>query len=250
MAGAVGGFGVSDEAIYCFEDVQDLILEKAIPHAEEIKFDASNDFQFHIVTLYASSLELAWACLALIEQRLGYFSWITLRSFLEAYIEVKNLINDESYLQHRELENEKTSLLQLRHAKDGNRYFRLIAKDPKLDEKIDIHKASVLKLKNAGVDKLSIERKFELAGEKEIYDGLYRMLSKHVHPNKAGLISRHVDFEHDPPKLKAMDHGGFEDFGMVTHYIYQLILGLSQVVHHHFGTGLEGKFDLMNADSQ
>lgn len=238
------------EVVYNFDDVQDLILKKAIPYAASIRFDSSINFEFQVATLYSSALELGWACLVLIEKRIGYYSWTTLRSFLEVYVEVKNLINDEKYLLNRELSDEKQLHLQMRHAKQGNPYFKLIAENHKLDAKIEAHRERIQELERSGAEKLTVERKFQIANESEVYDGLYRMLSKHVHPTKSGLRARHVDFEQEPPKLKAMDHGDAENFHMVTHSLFELIVGLSKIVHFHFQTGLEEEFQLKAADTR
>lgn len=150
--------------------------------------------------LFCSLIELAQSFFKLSNEHLNTGSLSIYRSFLEHYVDLVNLRNDESYVLIMELADAKSRLKQLEQAQAGNIYFKSIksyANDgiPKI--KIEISELQ---------DKLNkkmfhISEKFEMAGMINEYNGIYNLLCSDTHSSVSSLFNRHFRESEDKTSI-------------------------------------------------
>lgn len=220
---------------YTYEEAEKLIIETLIPEAQSLRFDFKNWRDFSIAASYVSTLELGYAVLKLIDGNLGYHGYNLARAMLLAAVETKNLIDSPEYALNFELSLEKSTLRKLKFAKSGNPYLAAIGQMENLDELIADKQAKCDELFSNGARVLPDEQKFVRADAKDIYDGLYREFSQHVHGGTSALISRHARFEigDEHFDMTAFNHGGKENFLSMTTTIHELLVGLAKEVKEY-----------------
>ncbi|TBT15689.1 hypothetical protein D5E83_23965 [Vibrio parahaemolyticus] len=107
------------------------VLKKAIEFANEhvVQLEMKNNYKYHAysVGLYCSLIELSQSFEVLTRDYVHTGALVLFRSFMEHYVDLKNLRNSESYVDVLDLDNGSSHLKQLKQAKDGNPYFSSLA---------------------------------------------------------------------------------------------------------------------------
>lgn len=111
-------------------------LDTAIEFGEHVRFDASYLGHLFAISLYVSMLELTAEILHLNRSGPKPGIPIVARSILEAYVEIKNLSEDEEYIGVVEYSWVMSWLKTMKAARDGNQYLGLIADHEHLDATI------------------------------------------------------------------------------------------------------------------
>jgi len=174
------------------------ILEEAIifsnKNSELFKFN-SQSYAAYPMGIYASLIELAQAFHLLISGNHFTGSLSIYRTFIENYVDLRNLVKDLNYVHQLEYDNYHNNLRIFKAAKKGNRYLGYLHKtaDEKISELTLKKKAKKTSAKIKIVT--TILDKFIKAEMEEEYKGLYPFLCSEAHSSLFAIHTRH--FQHD-----------------------------------------------------
>ena len=164
------------------------------------RFDRHNS-DLNVVALYASLIEYLTAAYVLTQKRLDSGANSIFRSFLEAYVDIKNQCEDEEYREQVIYEYHLSWLKTLKAAEDKNPYLFDLADAPDLADRMQIHRTYIEKAEAAGLRKMQIRAKFEKAGMLNEYQSIYGSVSSGAHNGFRHLISRHLTFGEDTTNI-------------------------------------------------
>lgn len=118
-------------------------------------------------------------------------SQILLRSTLESYVDLLNVLSDESYVDCILAADADSEHKYLSGYSSENAYYR--ASEPPSEKRLDVLKSE----KSQG---LKISKRFQKAGCMDLYLTVYNNLCRHSHGNVSALASKH--FENDRVVLR------------------------------------------------
>jgi hypothetical protein len=218
------------------------VHDLAVQCTPRLRFDIAKNGWRHIyaVGFYASLTELSGSCVALARARAYVGIPILARTCLEAFMDLKNLLANDTYVHHLELKRAKEWVKILDEAQNGvNAYVAGIANDPEFAANRKEYEAALAEAKKAGGEDLTAFRRFELAGHTQEYRSLYNFLCAEAHNNGRALMRRHLDTSKKSPELVIYDaEPGFVIPALST--LASLLLEASQWMHERFG---ETKFE-------
>lgn len=172
-------------------------LAEAVHTASEaVHFDPTDPQHLCSVALHGTLLELSRALVTLLKLGDATGTPILLRSMLEAYVDLSNLVSDRAYVDRMGAAWQRQRLRLAKAAHDrgeGNPFLASIAGYKDLPAELEEIKANLDKLKKEGAGELTIRERFERAGEQDRYDSVYAHLCSHSHHNLNALKKRHVE---------------------------------------------------------
>lgn len=166
--------------------------QEALNQIEHLRFDADAKNQLMTVSLYCSLIEYAGTLLTLSEhqRRTGFSS--VFRSFLEGYVDLRNLIEREAFYYRKEANYHEEWIKVLAECKPNNPYLKSIAESKELNERIQWHKDELQALKDNGHSPVSVHDSFSMVGMLEEYRSLYRFECAEAHNDFRALSKRNV----------------------------------------------------------
>ena len=171
------------------------ILSEAITfslkNVSNFEFKDRDEKQVYSVAIYCSIIELAQSFFTLIDTRNSTGSLSIYRTFLENYIDLKNLKLHESYENELAFQNLVSMKESLEAAKKGNVFLTPLKKHAK--EKLPELRADIKRLKTIDDKPLSIFKKFKLAGMTSEYLGFYPKLCAEAHSSVSAILERHIE---------------------------------------------------------
>jgi hypothetical protein len=173
-------------------DAAHALVPKLLDHAALLRHDGS-DHQIHVITLYASVLEMMSSCVVLAKAGETVGIPILLRPMYEALVDLDNLVHDHSYIEYLESANLKQLLKLLSAAKAGNPWLDgFVDSSPEFSKKMGERFAE---LKTKGKGPLTIESKCRKTGRLAQYESFYALVCLDSHNNSAALADRHIQGE-------------------------------------------------------
>lgn len=162
-----------------------------------LRFDPESKNQLMGMSLYCSLIEYTGTLLTLSEhaRRTGFSS--VFRSFLEGYVDLRNLMLADDFHFRKEALYHEQWLKVLDECKVDNPYLKGIAESEKLDEQTKWHKAELKALDENGYKPISVYRSFKLADMEQEYHSLYRFESAEAHNDFRALIKRNIKTDDD-----------------------------------------------------
>jgi len=219
------------EALKAFHD-------RLLQLASALRFNKSDPVDLHRVALYGTLLELTGCMIHLIEHqgRTGVPSLF--RAFLEAAIELRNLIKDAGYIDHMMASHVDQWLKVLQEAKKGtNPYLASIAASQDLDKQITDHEKQLGELLAREKRPLNVFERFKRANMVAEYRSLYNFLSCDSHSNIRALISRHIERGDNDFKVVFYKDEPIETFLATLGSTAGLLVEASLSVHEAFNSG-------------
>lgn len=224
------------------------VLKKAIEFANEhvVQLEMQNNYKYHVysVGLYCSLIELSQSFEVLTRGYVHTGALVVFRSFMEHYVDLKNLRNNECYVDVLDLDNGRTHLKQLKHAKDGNPYFSSLVY--LADTEIPLIKEENRKLaEKLGKNKYSVFDKFQMAGMGNEYKGLYAYLCSEAHSSLSSIVKRHFRKDDAKDYIELVVHAS-EPCESDIFYVANMALYLSHagsLVCEILGSDIKSKFD-------
>lgn len=172
------------------------IHDKFQAYSQNLMFDKAHPLHRNVIALYGSILEMTGSNILLANNKLVTGIPILLKSILEAYVDLTNLIKNPQYGYNLEINYLKQWLEILNEAKTGkNEYLQSLTDEPSLDETIAKWNRDKKKLENNGHSSLKISQKFMRAGLEKEYRSMYNSLCSDSHNNLRALVSRHIEIE-------------------------------------------------------
>ncbi|EGR3203826.1 hypothetical protein DC889_24685 [Vibrio parahaemolyticus] len=224
------------------------VLKKAIEFANEhvVQLEMQNNYKYHAysVGLYCSLIELSQSFEVLTRDYVHTGALVLFRSFMEHYVDLKNLRNSESYVDVLDLDNGSSHLKQLKQAKDGNPYFSSLVylADTEIPRIQEENKKLAEKL---GKKKYSVLDKFQLAGMENEYKGLYAYLCSEAHSSLSSIVKRHFRKDDAKDHVELVVHAS-EPCESDIFYVANMALYLSHagsLVCEILDSDIKSKFD-------
>lgn len=175
------------EALFSAHETAINLLEKVTKVEDE-----SGDEIF--VAMMATLIEYANTGLLLASKKTAAGDDSVFRSFLEAFVDLKNLSGDAHYKYVLLFDYHDQWRKLLKSAAGGNPYLEGIAADGGLDERIGDHEQQLRWLKRKNIKPLNKIQKFKKAEMEAEYRSIYNFSSGEAHNNMRALFRRNLDF--------------------------------------------------------
>jgi hypothetical protein len=206
--------------------------------AGTLRFNKSDLVDLSRVALYGSLLELAGCMIQLIEHNGRTGAPSVFRAFLEAAVELRNLIRNDGYIDHMHASYFDQWVKVLQEARKGtNPYLASIGTLPDLNDQIADQEKQIGELKALGKRPLKIFERFERADMGKEYRSLYNFLSCDLHSNIRALISRHVERGDKDFKLVFYKDAPIETYLPMLNSTVELLIEASISIHKAFNSG-------------
>ena len=182
------------------------ILSDAVTFSNEkavlFKFEKKSKLAAYSVGIYCTLVELSESFWYLMDSQKFTGSLSIYRTFLENYVELKNLNKNQNYTDQLDYDNCRQEHKKLKSAKRGNLYLNSIAKYA--DSKLPKLKKDMNAIKKHSVAPILdyISDKFKVAGMNEEYTGLYPSLCAESHCSLEAIFTRHFEIEPETQKVK------------------------------------------------
>lgn len=210
--------------------LHDEVVESSI----QLTFDKNHALHRNLVALYGSLIELTAGIIILIDRKARTGVPSLFRTFLETYVEFRNLVEDPTYGNFMEASDLDQWIRVLKESeKYSNPYLADIAKLPNLADHIRHKEKELEALKKKGYAPLKICKKFERAGMVAEYRALYNFLSADSHSNVRALINRHIELEKEDFVMVFYKDTPLEDFLSFIDSTCGLLIDASVRIHEH-----------------
>jgi len=211
---------------------------ECIRFSEHLVFNKTHPRHLHLVGLYGTLIELAGSLIMLIDRKRRTGVPLIFRSFLEAYVDLKNLHEKAEYGYHMDAIYHEQWIKLLKEAKNKpNPYLKDISQGGNLDEQIQEHEKEFADLKNKGYNPLNVFQRFERAGMEDEYRSFYNFLSSDAHNNIRALVNRHLEIHETDFTVVYYKDEPLEDFLTYIDSTAGFLVNASLRIHGYFETG-------------
>lgn len=214
-------------------------VETAIP---QTRFDFAHQADIYLAAMWLAVKDYAIGVLALGRARALVALPSTVRSALDAYVDIANLCDHPDYWEHLEAADANSWSKLLQVASRGENPFLLgISKSEYLSTGRGMYADRLRKLSARGITKLEIGERFKKAGLKNEHESAYSLMSAEAHNNVSHLITRYFDFVSGEVGLRQMGNetlGGPQFDLSNTLLMADILLQASEKVLRHCGHGV------------
>ena len=175
-------------------------VEGAIP---QIRFDIYNPTDRYLIAMLLAVRDYAHGVIALADAKTTGAMPGTVRSALDAYVDIANLCDHTVYWKHLEAAdaNSWSKVLQAASRPD-NPFLRAIRESESLPVGRSHYAERLKELSSLGISKLDIGERFQMAGLKNEYESAYSLMSAEAHNNVSHLMTRYFDLTGDEIGLR------------------------------------------------
>jgi len=180
-----------DKALPRFEELFRQVREVT----RELGFSDKNKQHIIAVLLHGSIIEIADGILDTLKRSNGTAAWILTRSLLETFVDLINIADDSGYADFMNasfLEQQKKRIGIAQNRGATNPYLKSIADNARTLQHGQWVGSELERLKEKGVMPLNVKERFERAGQLDLYDGPYSIMSLHTHNNLGALEQQHL----------------------------------------------------------
>ncbi|ATU90625.1 DUF5677 domain-containing protein [Phyllobacterium zundukense] len=218
---------------------------KALELVPALKFDAQQEIQRTLVSLYATILEQSESAAILLKAQKTAGTGAILRSLLEARVDLAALLNNEQHLQGMKASFYKEWIKLLTEGVKGeNEYLGGFADNDRAKEKLAEYKQAKEELRLAGFKPLKVEDRFEKAGMGKEYRSIYNLLSNDSHNGIQALNDRHVEALNGTLEVVIYNP---DDPTVTLDSIAGILLTSSLDTHQYFKSGKHDDFAELDA---
>jgi len=209
---------------------------------QQIRFDAYNPTDRYLVSMLLAVKDYAIGVLALGEARATAALPGTVRSALDAYVDIANLCDHTNYWQHLEAADANSWSKVLQAASTGkNPYLKAISESDAFIPGRSREATRLKELAVLGIRKLEIGERFEKAGLKNEWESAYSLMSAEAHNNVSHLVTRYFDLVSDEIGLRQPGNEMLESPGFDlsnTLLMSDILLHSTEKVLRHCGHGV------------
>jgi hypothetical protein len=219
------------ESLDFTKKLHDLLVE----NLKSVFFHQEHSQQIQLVALYGTMIELTGNMITLIDNKQWTGVPSIFRSFLEAFVEFKNLEEDYRYVYLMEVSYNEQWLKVLLEAKNNsNPFLKSIADYEGIDEQISDTKLVISNLHLEGYKPLNIFQKFEKAGMTLEYRSIYNFLSNDTHSNMRALINRHLELNGQELEVVLYKNHPIENYNIYILSTAEILLEASLRLYCYF----------------
>jgi Family of unknown function (DUF5677) len=209
----------------------DKLHDRSVALLQEVTFDKQLEEDGYIICLYASMIELAGGIIVLVKENRHTSVSPTFRTFLEAYADFKNILDNANYIKNCYARHHERWLKIHKESEKPNPFLEKIRDHEDRDAAIDRHKTALNGLSERGYKPLNALTRFERAGMADAYRSIYHFESDRVHNNLQALISRHIDCDQNDFSLALYKNQSIEDYLVYLDTTARLLMDATQKVH-------------------
>jgi len=169
--------------------------------AEQIRFDISDEVERHLLGYLATMIEVAGGCVALAEAGRYVGIPILARTSLEAFVDLKLLLNDAAYMHSIAVTEEKGWVRLLRHASSGSKYLYSLVENLEIPAEIERRDTEMRRRKQLGGREWLAKDRWEAADLGDEYEAMFRTLSAEAHNDGRAVGGRHFVVEDGAAQL-------------------------------------------------
>jgi hypothetical protein len=202
-----------------------------------VTFDKRLEADGYIVCLYASMVELCGGIVTLVERDKRTALSAVFRTFLEAYVDLRNILEDPAYIKNCYALHHKNWIRALRNSEDPNPYLAGIRDHADYDAVLQRHESELQRLKDEGFPPMKIVTRFEKVGMANEYRSVYHFESDGSHNSLQALISRHIEMGENGFGLALYKERSLHDYQAVLDSTAGLLMDATQRIHEHLRSG-------------
>jgi hypothetical protein len=204
--------------------------DESIELLGDLKFDKRLERDGLLVGIYASMIELTGGVLLLVQGNRYAAVSAVFRTFLEAYVDFKNLFTDPSYAKNSYAQHH-ARWIKVLSPEVPNQYLSEIRAHPECQAALQRHQKEFAKLKKEGFSVLNVKERFQRAGMLEEYDSIYHFESDGSHNSLQAFINRHVELGEDTFGLALYKERSIEDYAARLDTTARLFMDATQNLH-------------------
>lgn len=167
----------------------------------ELPIDPRIEGAGYLLSLYASTIELAGSMIVLIKSDQWTSIGTVTRTFLEAFVNLKLVAKDRAYVQRFLRRHHEDWLKLLGPGGEGNPYLAGVRNLEGHDDAVERHQKKLEELKEAGVNTITAKQRFLDAEMSAEHFVVYQTLCGQAHNDWQALIRRHWDRRGDHDHL-------------------------------------------------
>ena len=218
-----------------------VFVNKLHDHSLELLRGLTFDKRFEadglIVCLYASMIELTGGTVVLAGQDRWSALSAVFRTFLEAYVDFRNVLADPTYIKNCYARRHETWIKVLRQGEEPNPYLAGVHGHADRPAALQRHETELQRLKDEGFPPLKIITRFERAGMADEYRSVYAFESDGSHNGLQALISRHVESGQNDFGLALYKERSLDDYQTRLDSTAGLLLDATQRIHERLKSG-------------
>ncbi len=175
-----------------YEPILEWLAKHAVLDLETLRFNDENIVHLAAICSYLYITQVSLSVKALYEKGSHYSYPILLRSLLEAFADLTNILEHEGYAQRMVATyyHEKIRVLENAPKFPDDTLFQYIAEHQEGNKKI---RETYEGLKKDGFSNIGIAEKFKLAVMSDLYAGVYWHFCLYTHANMGVLEERHIE---------------------------------------------------------
>jgi hypothetical protein len=210
--------------------------DQSLELLRDLTFDKRLEADGYVVCLYASMIELAGGIVVLVEKDRWTALSTVFRTFLEAYVDFRNILADPTYIKNCYARHHEGWIKVLRDDAEPNPYLKAIHGHADRDAALQRHKSELERLRKEGFPPLNIFARFERAGMLNEYRSIYAFESDGSHNSLQALISRHVELAENNFGLALYRERTLGDYLTHLDSAAGLLMGATQQIHERLNS--------------
>lgn len=199
-----------------------------------IHFDTDDFLSKTIIALYASVIEQTGSALTLLKAGQHVGVNIILRSTLDAYIDLINLMADPTYLDQMRASYHKEWVKMLEPGLNGDQPFLAPYEVDELAKSLEHHRSELAMLNQRSVKPLQARARFEKAQMLSVYHTVFNALSADSHNNIRALMNRHFRISNDGTEVVIFKSLEKEDLAPALFCLTDIYIRTGISVHMYF----------------
>ena len=220
------------------------IHDLSVKELPTVKFDGSQEYDRLVVMLYTTSIEQLGSVLTLFTNDVSAGANTLFRSYLEAFVDLQNLLTDPSYVDVCNYSYSQQWMTVFREADEDNPFLAGLTDNENYREIVSQHKKQIADLESKGITHMTVLDRFKKAEMKDVYRSVYNFACAESHNNIRSLASRHLEADKDG-KLEVVAYRGFseEEHEALLDSVCGTLVNISIQVHEKFQSGRTHPFN-------
>lgn len=216
--------------------------------ASRLKFNKALKAVGLVVCFYGRLIELTGGMIVLIDEQKASSAPIVFRSFLEAYVDLINLMEDANYIQHLLAAHHKKWIKILGASRGPNPYLESIGEHRDVNVIVADHTARLEETTKAGYAPLKVWERFQKANMENEYRSIYSFGSGDAHNDFGALMKYHIAQAGDDFQLVFYREVDDNDFAAELDSIAGLLLNATLRIHNRLKSGCDEELQKLDQE--